>query len=219
MEPEIYFMPPMKEGLPTNPPHELLLTIAEILKKEGYELRYSTARSYALEQTKKGIFKDGIAFYANLVRLQEAVLPDNTPREDFIDLLRYMGRNIQASTELLITDPYLFPSNPDADYITHLGMVFRNAIERISRLEIVTKPDRNQVAEAAFLNEVKSIKADVKCRIKYTCIFHDRFWIADGKRGIFVGTSLNGIGRRYAIADYIREEDVKDIYARFQTLL
>jgi hypothetical protein len=33
--------------------------------------------------------------------------------------------------------------------------------------------------------------------------FHDRFWIADGARGLFVG---NGLGKRYALADYLSLE-------------
>ena len=32
------------------------------------------------------------------------------------------------------------------------------------------------------------------------------------------GTSFNGIGKRYAVADYIQEEDVIAIYARLQAL-
>jgi hypothetical protein len=43
--------------------------------------------------------------------------------------------------------------------------------------------------------------------------FHDRFWIADWQRGLFIGTSLNGIGLRYALADYMHENDVRDIVA------
>ena len=66
----------------------------------------------------------GITVYTNSVRLQEALLPDNTTREDLLDLMRYMVRNIQASAELLIIDPYLFPSTPDPDYISYLGEVF-----------------------------------------------------------------------------------------------
>jgi hypothetical protein len=36
--------------------------------------------------------------------------------------------------------------------------------------------------------------------------------------GVFIGTSLNGIGKRYSLIDYLRAEDVKDICARYQAL-
>jgi hypothetical protein len=218
MKSDVYFMRPTRDDLPANPSHEILLTIHEMLKAAGYELCLSSEDSYAFEQTKKGILEGGITRYTNSQLLRESVLPDNTPREELLDLMRYMVRNIQATVELLIIDPYIFPSNPDADYINYLGKVFGTAIGNIARIEIVTKPSRDLITEAAFLTMVSGVKPTVTRRIKYTNDFHDRFWIADGARGVFVGTSLNGIGRRYSIADYIREQDVKDIYARFQTL-
>jgi len=53
---------------------------------------------------------------------------------------------------------------------------------------------------------------------KYSDVFHDRFWIADEVRGVFVGTSLNGIGRRYAIIDYLQQRDVVDIVQRYDQI-
>ena len=96
--------------------------------------------------------------------------------------------------------------------------MFGTVIGNITRLEVATHPDRNQSVENAFLRMVNTIKPGLVHRIKYTTAFHDRFWIADKTRGVFVGTSLNGIGKRYSIADYLREEDVREIYIRFIAL-
>ena len=200
------------------PSHELLLAIDDRLKVAGYELRLTSESSYAFDQTARGIREKGITHFISAIPLQEAVLPDNTPREELTDLLRYMVSNIQASDELLLIDPYLFPSNPDSDYVAYLGRVFSTAIGSIKRLDVATLPSRNRTIQADFLAMVSSVKPGVVTSFKYTCAFHDRFWIADKTRGIFVGTSLNGIGRRYALTDYLREEDAKEIHARFQAL-
>ena len=39
--------------------------------------------------------------------------------------------------------------------------------------------------------------------------------IADEAKGLFIGTSLNGIGRRYALIDNIADRDTKEILSRF----
>ena len=41
--------------------------------------------------------------------------------------------------------------------------------------------------------------------------FHDRFCIADEVKALFIGTSLNGIGRKYALADFMEDEDTATI--------
>jgi hypothetical protein len=48
--------------------------------------------------------------------------------------------------------------------------------------------------------------------------FHDRFWIADDLRGIFVGTSLNGLGKKYALVDNIRDSDTNSIVEELRRL-
>ena len=61
---------------------------------------------------------------------------------------------------------------------------------------------------------VQQVKAGLAVTVRYTNTFHDRFWIADQTKGVFCGTSLNGIGIRYSLADYLKEEDVQEIVAR-----
>ena len=65
---------------------------------------------------------------------------------------------------------------------------------------------------------IKQINPNISINTKYTKIFHDRFWIVDSKKGVFVGTSLNGIGRRYAVIDWLQEDDAKEITQRYSQL-
>lgn len=146
--------------------------------------------------------------------LTEAVLPDNTPRDELLDTIKYQLNRCDPTESLLIVDPYLFPSNPDTDYLRDLLSLVAPSIEKGIDLTIATKSNRNTVLEASFLSGLTSLRASATAFIKPTNAFHDRFWIADGKRGLFLGTSLNGIGRRYAVADYLNDADVEEIAAR-----
>jgi hypothetical protein len=218
MRRDLFFIEPSCNDVPKDPPWEIVLAAADVLKARGYILKSAQEDAYLFGKIRDAILDKGISCFINAIDLKEAVLPDNTAREDLVDNLRYMVRNIQANNELLLIDPYLFPKNGDADYIPYLGLVFGTAIGNISWLKIATKQDRHGPTEAAFRKMVLDKKPGIIISIKYTEVFHDRFWIADQSRGLFVGTSLNGIGKRYSLVDYLREEDVKDIYARFGAL-
>lgn len=45
-----------------------------------------------------------------------------------------------------------------------------------------------------------------------------RYWIGDGSRGLIHSTSLNWIGKRYSLIDYLRDDDSAEIYARYNAL-
>lgn len=219
MRRDIFFIEPTREEIPREPPWDLVLAAADVLKTAGYALNYASEDAYLFDKVKEAIRKKGITHFTNSIDLMEGVLPDNMARADFVDNLRYMVRNIQVTDELLLIDPYLFPRNADPDYIPYLEKVFGTAIGSITHLRIATKPDRHGPTETTFSQMVHGKKPGVVITTKYTEVFHDRFWIADQARGLFIGTSLNGIGKRYSLIDYLRDEDVKDICGRYQELL
>ena len=41
--------------------------------------------------------------------------------------------------------------------------------------------------------------------------FHDRFWIADRKKGFYTGTSINGLGKRITLINLLSKDEVKII--------
>src|SRR5437879_3790241 len=111
MQRDIFFFSPTRDDLPEEPPWEIVLAISATLKAAGYDLRVAQERSFLFDKITQGIREKGITYYTNSIPLLEGLLPDNTPRDDLVDLLRYMVRNIQPSDELLLIDPYLFPDN------------------------------------------------------------------------------------------------------------
>ena len=115
----------------------------------------------------------------------------------------------------MIIDPYLFRPDPaDADYIAFLRQVFGSTIPKVNRVNIVAKSSNNPAVETDFRAMLQAVKPGVTCSVKNSNVFHDRFWIGDGTKGIVVGTSLTGVGKRFALIDYIGDEDTAAIYHR-----
>lgn len=198
-----------------DPPLEIekLLQVAELARDLGSSLLQETSASLVLE-AQNLLRERGPSAILRVVPLTEAVLPDNTPRDQLLDTIRYQLNRCNPTQSLLIVDPYLFPANPDANYLQDLISLIAPAVERGIDPTIATKADRNGALEASFLSGLASLRVGATASIKYTNAFHDRFWIADDERGLFVGTSLNGVGRRYAVADYLDEADAQEIAAR-----
>lgn len=174
--------------------------------------------AWLIGEAQKLIRERGTAAILQMEVLTEAVLPDNAPRDQLLDAIRYQLSRCRPTRSLLIVDPYLFPSKPDAKYLDDLVLLVTPAVQAGIDLEIATQADRHTVLESLFLARLAAIQSGATATMKYTKAFHDRFWAADGERGIFMGTSLNGVGRRYAVADYLREEDAREIAARYAAL-
>jgi hypothetical protein len=204
--------------LDPEPSGAQLIELAEELKTKGYSLSFMDIPLLVRLEMKSILLEKGATAVLSFGPLNEEVLPDNAPRDSVADTLRYKLNRCAPTSSLLIIDPYLYPIAADPDYVTYFLKIFGDAIRACTTLTIVTLPNRNSGLETQLDAAIRSIVPQITINTKYSMVFHDRFWIADDSRGVFVGTSLNGIGRRYAVIDYLREEDADQIVQRVRAI-
>ena len=152
----------------------------------------------------KQILKDkGTSAILAQQELNEEVLPDNTPRALLLETVKYKLDRCGPTTSLLLIDPYINPTFKAASdyppYEADLLTVLEPTLRKVSTLRIATRPNRNAASEARLDTAIRAVNASITINKKNTDAFHDRFWIVDDARGIFLGTSFNGIGKRYAL--------------------
>ena len=195
---------------------ELLKELGNRLQQRGIEVYILDVDTYCLEMCQKLIMEKGIRYILSLERLQEAVLPKIGSIEERDLLVKVLSNYLQAlspSKDLTIVDQYFFRVKPSdrAEYIGTFREIFGLVIPKVAMVRFITKPDHDR----ALYQDIKSVLVDLNPEInvvhKMTNDFHDRFWIADEVKGLFVGTSLNGIGRKYALADFMEDEDTATI--------
>ena len=208
MDSEFYFIRPIPDG-------DYLIALSRKLSKDGYELVSVQKDIFLLQNIRQVLLEKGATAILSQQLLNEEVLPDNTPRNFIIDTLRYKLDRCSPTQSLLIIDPYLYPAKEDSDYQTDFLTVFGDSLKKCFQLDVATLPSRNSVLEFQIDSAIEQINPNIAIYKKYTDVFHDRFWIADQRRGVFVGTSLNGIGKRYALIDYLREDDATAIVQRY----
>jgi hypothetical protein len=195
-------------GPKTFDPQEL----TRALEPLGFKAFLSTRFAIVEDELKQLLVEEGISYVWRLVRLQEAVLPPGpTDRPGLLKLLDGMIAKLAPRREFAVVDAYLLSANTPPGYLAEVLSLLEPIARGVTRLVLITSGRY----DAQLLQDLEtSLAASCpSCQLihKVSNRYHDRFWIADQARALFVGTSLNGIGRRYAIADYMVEADVIEV--------
>lgn len=166
--------------------------------------------SLAEAELKRLLIERGITWVWRLVDLQEAVMPQTQNVEPLVRVLQSMLAKLSPTHDFIIIDRYLFSKGADA---TTLMSLLAPIATTVTRIQFITGPRPDPV----LLDEVRAslLAHSSKISVVHSVSddFHDRFWLADRSRGLFLGASLNGLGKRYALADYIVPNDVLEIIA------
>ena len=197
---------------------ELLKELGNRLQQRGIEVYIRDVDTDCLWMCQKLIMEKGTRYILSLKRLQEKVLQKTGSIEEQDLLIKVLSNYLQAlspSKDLTIVDPYFFAVEPPdrAEYLGAFREIFGLVIPKVAMVRFITNPKHDR--DGALYKDIKSVLIDLNPEInvvhKMTKDFHDRFWIADEVKGLFIGTSLNGIGRKYALADFMEDEDTATI--------
>lgn len=204
---------------------QVMRELADFLIAREIELFFFNLDWHCTQECQKLIRQHGPTYVLSLERLQEAVLEkvDISNKKKFsllIETLRSKLIALAPSQRLILIDSYMFTQNiPNkGGYLQIFGDVFGPVIGGISELRFITTPGYDKKLYQDVLKLLKNLNPKLLVKLGESNDFHDRFWIVDDKSGLFVGTSLNGIGKRYAVVDNMRSEDTKEIIDTLRSL-
>ena len=188
-------------------PNELHEAIAPLGLTAGLTTRWRLVET----EVKQLLVEHGVSYVWQLVRLQEAIMPPSADVPALLAMLTQMLTLLSPRESFVVVDRYLLPKKRSADYRDRLVSILEPLATRVASLTLVT--DRSH--DAALLQDISTeiSRRAPECRVVHrtSTQFHDRFWLADLDRGLLVGTSLNGLGNRYALVDRMRSSDVQEI--------
>jgi hypothetical protein len=164
-------------------------------------------RSYFIEYIKE----HGLSSLLNYTIYMDSILSRSMEIDDTKDIIFAHLSKLDGAERLIIIDPYLYGKPNKSNKI--------NVAELFS--ELISKTSKNLKELFIITNGKCESERDsiISCLDKKIIIneipnegFHDRFWIdPDANKGVVMGTSLNGIGNKIALIDYLRKEDVAEI--------
>ncbi len=193
----------------------------KLSKLKGFEFKkYTPEKKVGVEGFRKNLLEIGLTetFYAE--EYKNAIGTINKRPDDIKEILQKYLDKIITSNKLLIIDQYIFPNYADNGYSIFLGEILDRYIVRLDEIRFITSSNRGKYSlenEKAILTSLINKKPSLKIIVGVTENFHDRFWISDYKsKGMFLGTSLNGFGKKYALIDYLNAYDVREIISALE---
>lgn len=192
---------------------ELLIKLAESLRQANIKMYPFDSKAHIIQETQKLIRERGLRHILSLKKLEEEVLPkvaiDKRPL--LAKIVSSQLSKLSPQHSLIIIDPYFFAEKNIDSYLEIFNAIFDPVINSIQEMLFITNTKFNTVLVDKVKDKLSNINNKLTISHKTTDIFHDRFWIVDYTKGMFVGTSINGIGKKYALTDYIRTEDITEI--------
>lgn len=115
--------------------------------------------------------------------------------------------------KVIVTDPYLFASHSDTIYEQELLEILKS----LKASEIVFCA--GQTKNDSLFNRVRTELQSDGCVLtheKSLVDCHDRFWLCvETGKGVFFGTSLNGLCKRICRIDTLTDEEVNELKKEF----
>jgi len=174
--------------------------------------------SYFKTEIKERIFTYGITRFLKQPCLNEAVIKKNEAENVVLQILHEYLQHIPVDDELIIIDPYLYKAN-SINYASYFGSVLGPFASGLRRLYTITDSHNDQAQTVTTIQaEIRSLNPGITIHHTTSADFHDRFWISNARgSGVLLGSSLNSLGRKYAIIDRLKDADVRDIVAALTT--
>lgn len=118
-------------------------------------------------------------------------------------------KKLDGVRHLLIVDPFFYSNDPAS--LVLLEKIVASVSSRLEKVTIITNGTRSNNRDAIH-SAFKKIVPEIQFKDSVSNEFHDRYWInLNSTKGIVVGTSLNGIGKKISMIDHASSADSKEI--------
>jgi len=202
----------LRSEAPISP--ALLKELGVQLDRLGIKTYFFNENEFAIREAQRLLREEGATGILSNERFTEAVLPQ-VPLADIPLLIRTLNAlllRLSPQDSLTIVDPYFFAEKGHVkEYMGVFEGIFQPIASQLNSIRFITQARFNSNLYSRVEAALLGWNPGLQITHRASELFHDRFWIVDEARGMFVGTSINGIGKRYALADYIREDDVAAI--------
>lgn len=159
------------------------------------------------------VYKYGLTSVLLRQPLNEAILQSNMPARDVASvMITFLEGIIQDNDELIIIDPFLFAPTTDTNYRGLIVAILSHFAQKLGMIRTIVHPNKIDITlRGAVESNLKALNSSLLFTHQTSLDYHDRFWIAGRSRGILTGSSLNGLGKKYALIDRLKDKDVTDI--------
>ncbi|MCC5901620.1 MAG: hypothetical protein JJT87_06810 [Halomonas sp.] len=149
--------------------------------------------------------------------LKPSIVMDDitTPSMHFDDVEKVFHKFVETLKPievLFVVDPYFYPKKLDVDEVSKKFVGLISPIVNELKEIVVISNGKNKSSVFSYIDNLQVVNKMLKVSNYFSEKFHDRFWLnAEGGRGIVVGASINGIGKKISLVDKLARSDVQKI--------
>jgi len=158
------------------------------------------------------VVNNGFGSMLNFTVTMDAITTPSMHIDDIERVFHKFVAHLKPINHLLITDPYFYPKLIDVDTIaTKFIQLIDPIINEIDKITVVSN-GKNKSSINRYIKNLKKANPKIQLENYITQDFHDRFWLNPTvKKGIVVGTSINGIGKKISLVDTLNAVDTSQV--------
>lgn len=146
-------------------------------------------------------------FYSHIIC--DAVMHPGYSIDRIEEIVLGITSALDGVRHLLIIDAFFYDDKPEC--LVLLEKIVRSMSSRLEKVTLITHGKKVHMRPAVHL-VFATVVPGIKINDVVSEDFHDRYWIdVETTKGIMMGTSLNGIGRKVSMIDYANSTDSRDI--------
>lgn len=121
---------------------------------------------------------------------------------------------------LIIIDPYFYPKTSDIDEISQKFIrLISPVINDLKKIVVISNGNHKSSIDG-YISKLREENQNLEVNNHFSNDFHDRFWLnATENRGIVVGTSVNGIGKKISLVDTLASSDVEQVLKELSSII
>jgi hypothetical protein len=198
--------------------------LQKILKGQEFNLKdYDVSYASSFEQLILNyrdeivdyILEHGVSHLLNIQILNEDVVAVGAPQSKILQVLLKYLKKLEIDNELIITDPFFLAPTRIPNYSDLIEALLVSFLPVIDVIRIITSANPAKIdtsLKSTIETKLKSHKPSLQIIHATTNDFHDRYWISGNReKGLVTGTSLNGLGIKFALVDRLNTSDVRQI--------
>lgn len=172
---------------------------------------------YFQPQIVEEIAKYGWSEYLRVSISMEDITSPNVSFSYVLPVLQKFITGIAPQPQLIIIDPYFYAPPKDPNYQSPIADVLAPFFGGLTDLLVITsRSKRNHDPALCARTDAELTKRAPGLRVthEFSNLFHDRFWLSPSSgKGFITGTSLNGLGKKYSLIDYLARDDAAELLA------
>jgi hypothetical protein len=126
---------------------------------------------------------------------------------------------LERTETFFITDPYLFHAwrNTWNSYKPFLESVLTPIYAKVGTVIVIV--EKYEIDLVSHFKQ-KALAQGCQLRVLVSDLYHDRIWLYGAtQQAIYVGTSLTGIGSKYAFINPLPDADAQDAWETIQLVI